>query len=96
MVPRSNTPQANTTAPPLDDNGILRYQSIVGELLYYSHSIDKKLLVVLSKFVQQQDTAMGATNDSIHQILDYVATYPNNGITYRASCMVLSVHSDAA
>ena len=30
------------------------------------------------------------------QLLDYLATYPNNGITYRASDMVLGGHADAA
>ena len=30
------------------------------------------------------------------QILEYVATYPSDGITFRASNMVLAAHSDAA
>ena len=29
-------------------------------------------------------------------MLDYVATYPNDGTTYRASNMILSAHSDAS
>ncbi len=32
----------------------------------------------------------------MHQLLDYVATYPNDGITYRASNMVLAAHLDAS
>ena len=43
-----------------------------------------------------QATATEATNDAINQLLDYVATYPADGITFRASDMVLSAHSDAA
>ena len=30
------------------------------------------------------------------QLLDYVATHPNDGITYRASSMVLVAHSNAS
>ena len=34
------------------------------------------------------------TAAAIDQILDYVATYPNDGITYQASDMILKAHSD--
>ena len=30
------------------------------------------------------------------QLLDYLVTYPDDGITYRASDMILSGHSDTA
>ncbi len=33
---------------------------------------------------------------AINQLLDYVATYPSDGITYRASAMVLAAHADAS
>ena len=45
---------------------------------------------------QQQATATEATNDAINQLQDYVATYPADGITFRASDIVLSAHSDEA
>ena len=31
----------------------------------------------------------------INQLLDYCATYPDNGIVYRLSDMIMTVHSDA-
>ena len=31
----------------------------------------------------------------MHYLLDYVATYPNDGIIYRASNMILCAHADA-
>ena len=65
---------AQTTPPPLNAAVILRVQSIVGALLY------NKLLVVLSELDQQKASATEATNDAINQILDYVATYPADGI----------------
>jgi hypothetical protein len=32
---------------------------------------------------------------AVHLLLDYVATYPNDGIVYHASNMILCAHSDA-
>jgi hypothetical protein len=43
----------------------------------------------------RQATATLATEQAVHLLLDYVATYPNNGIVYRASDMILCAHSDA-
>ena len=87
--------EADNSAP-LDEAGILRVQSIVGELLFYCRAVDNKLLVGLSELGQQQASATEATKDAITQLLDYVATYTSDGITYRASGMVLASHSDAA
>ena len=80
--------EADDSAP-LDKAGILRVQSIVGALLFYGRDVDNKLLVALSKLGQQQASATEATNDAITQLLDYVATYPIDGITYRSIRMVL-------
>ena len=57
--------------------------------------MDNKLLVGLSAIGSQQAAATQRTNESINQILDYCATYPADGILYRASNMVLCAHSDA-
>ena len=78
------------------DAGILRVQSIVGPLIYYTRAVENKLLVAMSELGQQQSTATEATNNAINQLLDYVATYTADGITFLASDMVLSYHSDAA
>eukprot|EP00804_Cyclotella_cryptica_P021966 CCRYP_000898-RA/>CCRYP_000898-RA protein AED:0.45 eAED:0.45 QI:0/0/0/1/0/0/2/0/185 len=69
------------TSPPLDAAGIKGIQGIVGSLLYYARVMDNKLL---------------NTTTAVHQLLDYVATYHNYGITYRASSMILAAHSDAS
>jgi len=83
------------SSPPLNEDGIKRVQGIVGALLWYGRAVDNKLLVVLSAIGSQQAAATEATAGAIDQLLDYVSTYPNNGITYRASAMVLAGHSDA-
>jgi hypothetical protein len=43
----------------------------------------------------QQSCATVATEQAVHLLLDYVATYPSNGIIYRASDMVLCAYLDA-
>ena len=69
-------------SPTLDADGILRVKSIVGALLLYGWAIDNKLLVALSKLGQLQANATQETNNAILQLLDYVATYSNNIITF--------------
>ena len=59
-----------------------RVQAIVEALLYYARAVDNKLLVALSELGQQQASATEATNDAIDQLLDFVSTYPADGITY--------------
>ena len=82
-------------SPSLDAEGILRVQSIVGALLFYGCSVNNKLFVSLSELEQQQAAATQATNYDLMQLLDYVATYPSDGINFRARNMVLAAHSDA-
>ena len=58
--------------------------------------MDNKLLVALSAIASHQSKAKIHTEQLVHTLLDYVATYPNDGIVYRASDMVLCVHADAS
>ena len=81
--------------PHLNAAGILRVQAIIFALLFSVRAVDNKLLLSLSEVYQQQASATKATRDAIYQLLDYVATYPSDGITFRASNMVLSAHTDA-
>ena len=63
--------------------------------MYYSRAVHNRLLVGLSAIGTQQAAATEQTAAAIDQILDYVATLPNAGITYRASGMILAAHSDS-
>ena len=65
---------------------------IVGSLLYYTFSVDNKLLVVLNKLGQQQCATTEATNATMGQLLDYIVMHPNNSIQYSSSIMVLAAH----
>lgn len=88
-------PDADTSKPN-DDAGIKRIQGIIGSLLYYARAVDNKLLATLSTISSQQAKATENTAKAVHHLLDYVATYPQDGITYRASSMVLAAHSNAS
>lgn len=91
----SQLAHVDADSPALPESGVKRVQGVVGALLYYARAVDNKLLVALSAIGSQQASATEATMDAVNQLLDYVATYPNDGITYRASDMVLAAHSDA-
>jgi hypothetical protein len=49
-------------------------------LLYYAHAVDIKLLIALYAFAARQAQATIATEQEVNHFLDYVATYPNDGI----------------
>ena len=83
-------------SPRLDATGVKRVQGIIGSLLYYARAVDNKLLATLSAISSQQACATENTNKAVNQLLDYVTTYPSDGITYRASNMILATHSDAS
>ena len=85
-----------TTRPPLDNARKLRIQQLVGAIQYYAQVVDNKLLVALSNPAQQHSSPTDDTNIDMLQLLDYLATYPNYGITYRASEMILAGHANAA
>jgi hypothetical protein len=52
-------------------------------------------LVALSAIAARQSCATVATEKAVHLLLDYVATYPSDGIIYRSSDMILCAHADA-
>ena len=80
----------------LSPERLLRVQKIVGSLLYYARAVDNKLLIALNAIASRQPKATVQTEQLVHTLLDYVATYPNDCIIYRASDMVLCAHADAS
>ncbi len=71
-------------------------QSGVGGLLYYARAIDGSILPALNSIGTQQAQPTENTRQKLHQVLDYVATYPDVILRYYASDMILKVDSDAA
>ena len=88
------TPEEDTSAPLLAKR-LLRVQKTIRSLLYYARAVDNKLLVVLNNIAACQSKATIHRERLVHTLLDYVATYPNDCIVYRASDMVLCAHTDA-
>ena len=87
--------QPTDTSPLLNEKGIKRIQGIVGALLYVGRAVNNKLLVALSAIGAQQVSATEDTAAEIEQLLDYVATYFNNGILFIRSDMIFAAHADA-
>jgi hypothetical protein len=88
------TPESDTSDL-LDDSRKHRIHEIIGSLLYYALAVDNKLLVALSAIAARQVKATVAMEQAVHLLLNYVATYPNDGIVYCASNMILYAHSDS-
>ena len=74
--------QNEDTSRFLDDKVIKGVQGIVGALLYVGIAVDNKPLVAFSAIGYQQTAATVETAEEIEQPLDYVATYPENGIIF--------------
>jgi hypothetical protein len=79
----------------LDKEGQKFIQAVTGTLLYYSRAVDPTMLVALNAIATQQAAPTERTRKRINQLLDYVASQEEAVLTYRASDMVLAIHSDA-
>ena len=82
------------TSPKLTDASIKRVKDIVGALLYYTRAINNIILVGISMIGDQEAAATEKTAAALDQLLDHVATYPDYGIIYWASDIILAAHSD--
>ena len=87
--------QPVNTSPSLYDKLIKRVQVILGVLLYVVRAVNNKLLVALIAIVSYQAEATVEIEDAIEQLLDYVATYPDDGIIFQKIDMILAAHADA-
>ena len=71
-------------------------QTIVGIFLWYARAVDLTLLPALNAIASQQSAPTEATLKETDHLLNYLATYPNATVRFRASNMILHIHSDAA
>jgi hypothetical protein len=70
-------------------------QKIVGSILYYAQVVDMTVLMALSTIVSEQMKGNINTMEKVYQVLNYLAMHPDAKIQFRASDMVLNIHSDA-
>ena len=83
-------------SPILSTKDTKRIQQIVGTLLYYARVVDPTILPAINDIGSQQSKPTQITVKHLCQLLDYVASNPNATIRYKASDMVLHIHSDGS
>ena len=83
-------------SPFLDKKDKKFIQQVVGSLLYYARAVDMTILHALSEIASQQAKPTQRTMERVEQLLDYMHTHPNAKIRFRASDMILNIHSDAS
>lgn len=81
--------------PTVSTQDIKYIQEVVGSLLYYGRGVDPTILVALSAIAAHQTIASDEMVAAARQLLDYVATYLNVGITYQSSGRQLAADVDA-
>ena len=84
------------TAQKLPPERILILQQITGTVLFYDKAIYLTILVALGKITATQTSGTIETEKEMQKLMDYCATYHNVTLRYKASGMVLKVHSDAS
>ena len=74
---------------------ILNVQQVVGSILYYARTVDLTALMSLSTIATEQAKATGHIIETMEQLFDYMASNPDATMRFRASDMILNIHSDA-
>ena len=70
-------------------------QQVTGKFNWYASGVDGTLLMPISALSAQQAKPTQARMKRVKQFLDYAATQEPAVTTYRASDMVLAIHSNA-
>ncbi len=87
---------AEDTTPPLDKAGKKFIQEVCRVFLFLAHEVDGGLLPALSTLASQQANPTEQTLALCKQFLDYMASQDETVLTYKASNMVLAIHSDTS
>jgi hypothetical protein len=85
-----------TESSPFGADGKKYVQQVLGSFLYYMRAIDMTILHALSAIATEQAKPTQRKSQRVQQLLDYLHTNPNTVIRFRASDMILNVHSDAS
>ena len=71
-------------------------QEVIGTFLYYGCAVDSTMLTALSATASAQAKPTEETMTRCKQLLDYAATHQDVILTFKASDMVLVIHSDTS
>jgi hypothetical protein len=91
----TQAPTPTDDSPLLDGAGKKHIQEVVGSFLYYARAIDLTILMELSNIATEQAAPTENTKKQVKKFLDYMWTHPDAKIDYRASNMILNIHSNA-
>ena len=83
------------TSAPVGKDEQKHVQKVTGKFNWYARGVDGTLLTAISALSAQQAKPTQSTMARVKQFLDYAATQEPAVTTYRASDMVLAIHSDA-
>ena len=83
-------------SPRLDEQSTKFIMQVTGVFLYYARAVDGLMLPALSALASEQASPTENTMKKCKQFLDYAASHDDAVLTYRASDMVLAIHSDAS
>jgi hypothetical protein len=92
---KTQTSEPEDTSPRLDREKTKFVQEVTGVFLFYARAVDSTMLVSLSALAAEHAAPTERTMQKVHQFLDYAATHPKAVVTYKASNMILAIHSDA-
>ena len=92
----AQSPLQQDTSRKLTEKEIKQVQKIVGSILYYARAVDMTVLMALSSIASEQTKGTKRTLEKAYQVLDYLASHPDAVVRFRASDMVLNIHSDAS
>jgi hypothetical protein len=82
--------------PPLTAQKCITIQKVTGSVLFYARAVDPTVLMPLNAIATEQTKATKKTQAATNQMLDYLATHPDDTIRYHASDIILHIHSDAS
>jgi hypothetical protein len=81
-------------SPKLSPEEIKEIQRVIGSILYYACAEDIAVLMALSLIAIEQPKGTTNTIEKAKQLLDFLATYPDATICFKASDMIMNVHYD--
>ena len=85
-----------STSPKLNKKGKKFIQQVCGKFLFLGRAVDSTLLCPISAIASQAAEPTEETLRQAMQLLDYLASQEEAVLTYKASEMILAVHSDAS
>ena len=89
-------PVKSETSAPLPDKQIKRVKNIVSNFVWYIPVCNPTLAASLRAIASRQTKGTEDVMAACHQLLDYLATHPDEAIPYHASEIILDYDTDTS